>query len=183
MAYSVTRIALGIGVLVLLVSLASNDRRSVGFTLRVMPSWSFWPKWTLFLGALVVTGSLAISAGLWIFGTAPTLQSEFQSEQQLLDFLWRGCLWAPIEEELLYRGALCAPFAALIGRRWTVAVGGIAFAVLHYAYGNLAVNHVFAGFVMSWAYLRSGSLLIPILLHAIGNLAVWCLHAALFYWV
>ncbi len=182
MAYSIPRIGLGVAVLIFMASLAGNDRGSVGFTLHARPSWSFWPKWTMFLGGIVLAGSLVVSAGLWMFDSLPTLQGEFHSKEQILNSLWQGCLWAPVEEELLYRGALCVPLAALIGRRWTVFVGGLTFAALHYVYGNLGVNHVFAGFVMSWAYLRSGSLLVPILLHSLGNLLVWFLHVGLFYW-
>ncbi|MCP5022914.1 MAG: CPBP family intramembrane metalloprotease, partial [bacterium] len=178
-AYSIPRIGLGVAVLIFMASLAGNDRCSVGFTLRARPSWSFWPKCTMFLGGFVLAGSLMVSAGLWMFDALPPLQSDFHSKDQIVNFLWQGCLWAPIEEELLYRGALCVPLAALIGRRWTVLVAGLTFAALHYVYGNLGVNHVFAGFVMGWAYLRSGSLLVPILLHSLGNLSVWFLHVGL----
>ncbi len=181
-AYSIPRIGLGVAVLIFMASLAGNDRGSVGFTLRARPSWSFWPKCTMFLGGFVLVGSLVVSAGLWMFDALPPLQSEFHSKDQIVNFLWQGCLWAPVEEELLYRGALCVPLAALIGRRWTVLVAGLTFAALHYAYGNLGANHVFAGFVMGWAYLRSGSLLVPILLHSLGNLLIWFLNVGLFYW-
>ena len=181
-AFSIPRVALGVAVLVFFTTLATDGNRSAGLRWRALPSWSYWPKWTVTLGTVVLAGSLIVSAFLWMFGSLPQIESQFATEQQMVRFLWQACLRAPIEEELLYRVALCAPLAALLGTRWTVLVGGIAFAGLHLGYGNLAPNHVFAGFVMTWAYLRSGNLLVPILLHSLGNFLVWLLHVALFYW-
>ncbi|MFT5058891.1 MAG: membrane protease YdiL (CAAX protease family) [Planctomycetota bacterium] len=181
-AFSVPRLGLGLALLVFFSTLTKGGRNSVGLTRQVQPSVSFWPKWTLILGGLVLAGSLIVGAVLWMLGDSPSLQSQFASQDQMLRNLWQACLWAPIEEELLYRVALCAPLAALVGTRWTVLIGGLTFAALHWSYGNLGPNHVFAGFVMTWAYLRSGNIGVPILLHSLGNLAVWLLNVALFYW-
>ncbi|MEZ6018625.1 MAG: CPBP family intramembrane glutamic endopeptidase [Planctomycetota bacterium] len=49
---------------------------------------------------------------------------------------------------------------------------GLAFVALHWRYGNLAANHFAAGLALTWAYLRSGSIWVPVLLHFAGNLAV-----------
>lgn len=180
--YSLPRLGLGFAMLLFLVSQAGGNRQSVGLSRKIDPSLSYWPKCILILGGLIIAGSLAVIAGLWAFGTPPQLYSQFTSSDQIPEFLWRGCLWAPIEEEMLYRVALCVPLVPLVGKRWTILIGGLTFAALHWSYGNLAPNHAFAGFALTWAYLRSGNLFVPIALHALGNLAVCALHAGLFYW-
>jgi membrane protease YdiL (CAAX protease family) len=68
-----------------------------------------------------------------------------------------------------------------VGSTVTILLSGVLFALLHAAYGNLAPDNTIAGFVLAWAYLRSSSLLVPIVLHALGNLCVFGIHVALFY--
>lgn len=38
------------------------------------------------------------------------------------------------------------------------------------------------GFILSWAFLKSGTLIIPISLHALGNLCVFLGNVGYFYW-
>ena len=151
----------------------------MGFRIQAEPRWSYWPRTGVRLGLAVLGASLVVALGLWLVGSLPPLRSGFANAGEALPFLWQGCLWAPIEEELLYRAALCAPLAVWLGPRITVLLGGLAFAVLHLAYGNLGPNHLFAGFVLTWAYLRSGNLLVPIALHAAGNVLVLLLNLIL----
>jgi membrane protease YdiL (CAAX protease family) len=47
------------------------------------------------------------------------------------------------------------------------------FALLHHRYGNLSPENALAGLLLGWAYLRSGSLALPILLHSVGNALVF----------
>ncbi len=180
-AFSVQRLGLGLAVVIFLATLPKDGRNSAGLRLDARPSWRFWPRWICILGGIVLAGSMALCGVLWWSDSLPELDRTFTSESEMLRSLWLGCLWAPIEEEMLYRVALCAPLAAWLGPRITILIGGLTFACLHYAYGNLGPNHLFAGLVMTWAYLRSGTILLPILLHSLGNLAVWLMQVALFY--
>ena len=84
----------------------------------------------------------------------------------------RMCVFAPLLEEAIYRVALCVPLAATVGAGWAVAASGAAFGLLHAVYGNPSPENVLGGFFLAWAYLRSGSACVPVLLHAAGNLLV-----------
>ena len=86
--------------------------------------------------------------------------------------MWRACVLAPLSEEPIYRIAVCAPLVTLIGRWPTIVVSCILFALIHARYGGLAPDNALAGLLLGWAYLRSGSILVPIALHAIGNALV-----------
>ena len=110
--------------------------------------------------------------------------SEQAPDQFLLDDLTRGGLstllafiaavvLAPIAEELLFRGLL---FTALLRRRSVhvaALVSSIVFAVVHVevaASQPLAlIGLTFVGVVLAIAHERTGSLLVPVVIHATHN--------------
>lgn len=82
---------------------------------------------------------------------------------------------APVIEELLFRGVLFAGLA----KRWPIwlaaVVSSSAFAVLH-GQVNVGIYTFILGCLLSWLYVRSGSLFPGILVHFINNLvAFWLL--------
>ncbi len=82
---------------------------------------------------------------------------------------------APIIEELLFRGVLFAGLA----KRWPVwlaaVVSSLAFAVLH-GQVNVGIYTFVLGCLLSWLYVRSGSVYPGILVHFLNNLvAFWLL--------
>jgi membrane protease YdiL (CAAX protease family) len=107
----------------------------------------------------------------------------FRSEEQIWSHGLHMLVHGPLYEELLYRVALCVPLVALVGPRWTILASGLVFAALHVRYGNPAADNCIAGFVLGWAYLRSSCLLVPLLLHALGNLCAFLVHVAIFYYL
>jgi uncharacterized protein len=48
----------------------------------------------------------------------------------------------------------------------------VVFALLHVAYGNPGIDNTIGGFILTWAFLKSETILVPIVLHGLGNLAV-----------
>ena len=44
--------------------------------------------------------------------------------------------------------------------------------MLHFFYGNPGLDNFVGGYVFAWAYVRSGSLYVPMTLHALGNACV-----------
>jgi membrane protease YdiL (CAAX protease family) len=69
-------------------------------------------------------------------------------------------------------------------RPWTaVTVSGLAFAALHIVHGNPSPENLVGGFFLAWAYLKSGSIYIPILLHSLGNFVAWAGQVAAWYWL
>lgn len=89
-------------------------------------------------------------------------------------------LIAPILEEGVYRILLCTALATKFRHRTVVAISGTLFALLHLLYGNLAPTNLLAGYLLSWAYLMSGSLWIPIVWHAVGNMVILSVGMILF---
>jgi membrane protease YdiL (CAAX protease family) len=96
---------------------------------------------------------------------------------------FRMCVFAPLLEEAIYRVALCVPLAAVAGPKWAIVVSGTAFGFLHAFYGNLSPENALGGFFLAWAYLRSGSVCVPVTLHAAGNLLILAGQVGVWYWL
>lgn len=132
--------------------------------------WRPWIRLSVFLGVIAI-GCVSVLAGIWmasgwrlpVYSVAPT---------DVVPAFLRMCVFAPLLEETIYRLALCVPLVPLIGARWTIAISGVVFGLLHVVGGNPSPENLLGGFILAWAYLRSGSLCVPIALHAAGNLLV-----------
>jgi membrane protease YdiL (CAAX protease family) len=61
-------------------------------------------------------------------------------------------------------------------------LSGITFGMLHILNGNAAADNMVAGFFLGWAFLKSGSIVVPIVLHSLGNLCVLASWVATWYW-
>jgi uncharacterized protein len=90
----------------------------------------------------------------------------------------QACLMAPLVEEVIYRFAICVPATAILGPTGAILLSGAVFAGLHFVYGNPGPDNFVAGYILAWAYLKSGSIVVPIALHALGNSFTVALHAA-----
>ena len=77
-------------------------------------------------------------------------------------------VYAPVVEELVFRGFLLQRWGAKWGLRWGLIASSVLFGVLHI---NNPVGLTLFGFVMGLLYLRSRSLWIPIICHSFNNLA------------
>ncbi len=84
-----------------------------------------------------------------------------------------GGLIGPVAEEMFFRGILYGFF-----RRWgipiAVVVSTLIFVLFHPVQG-MAVTQVVGGIVFAVAYEIEGSLLVPITIHALGNMAIFAL--------
>ncbi len=90
--------------------------------------------------------------------------------------LWIGTvLIAPVAEEIFFRGMVQNCLANLLGRRWAaVLITGTVFGAIHAGGGDSPQPHVVPalaalGVLLGLLYVRSGSLLAPIVLHALFN--------------
>lgn len=172
--------ALAIICLVGLFWLSGGDLASLGFQ-GPSGGWMKWVRWSVLLGAVIAV-SLAAAAGLWavlgwrwpVHATAPT-----QAGTAFLSM----CVFAPLLEESIYRVALCVSLVAAVGPWKAIVTSGLAFALLHVVYGNPSPENLLGGFLLAWAYIRSESVLIPVLLHAGGNLLVLIWQIGAWYWL
>jgi CAAX protease family protein len=78
---------------------------------------------------------------------------------------------------------LCTGAVPSLKPRWTILVSGLAFGALHVLYGNPGPDNLIAGFFLGWAYLKSGSVLVPMILHSLGNLIALSAHLGAWYWL
>ncbi len=77
---------------------------------------------------------------------------------------------APIVEELIFRGVLFRAIAQASSSFWPAAfISGLAFGLIHYSVPHTILPLVVFGVVLAYAYARSGSLTLVILIHAVFN--------------
>jgi len=157
---------------------------TVGLGLRLAPiqGWKYWFTAAVILGAIVALTCLsawlcALVLGIHIF--VPQIDPSYPPVRAwLVDAL----LLAPVLEEFVYRFALCVPIVGRVGPLWTIVLSGTMFAFAHWVIGNPGPDNFVAGFVLAWAFLKSGTLLVPIILHFAGNLCVFAFGVLMFYW-
>ncbi|MHC4601129.1 MAG: lysostaphin resistance A-like protein [Planctomycetota bacterium] len=125
-----------------------------------------------------ITGLLLVlGAGVYLllrsFEAAPALPPPSDAKG---DALFKNGLLTlvayPIVEEWIYRGVLYPPLEHRIGRVGAILLSGLVFQALHLSYGVPWPHYFVGGMILAWAFARSGSLLYPILLHAMWNLFV-----------
>ena len=178
-----------LGICLLFGKLTNWDWDSLGLRPRAIMDMNFgyWIKATLVLGGIVLGACAVAAAGAALavqFGwmkSFPEFTSMFHDSSDFWRILFPACIRAPLTEEAVYRFAICVPLVALVGRKWTIVASGLVFALLHSLYGHLAPTNAVAGFILAWAFLRSRSLAVPVVLHSLGNLCVALLNLALLY--
>jgi membrane protease YdiL (CAAX protease family) len=86
-----------------------------------------------------------------------------------------SCLVSPVYEEILFRMMLCPLAVALAGSWGGIAITGVLFWYSHYVAGVGAPMHLLGGFAFAWFFVKSETIVLPIVLHSLGNLflLVW----------
>ncbi len=141
------------------------------------------------LGCVIMPASLAL-CHLVYFGTvelidvvAPNYQffdhtvvDAIRNGKTMLWMAWIGtAVMAPISEELFFRGIIQTCLGNCLKSRWlTVALSAMIFGVIHAGGGDSPQPHVvpaltILGVVLGMLYMRTGSLVAPIVLHALFN--------------
>lgn len=125
--------------------------------------------------AVLVLTTLALSLSLAIFGPPPELQTALQiivGDESIGTFgliVLAAVVISPVMEEILFRGFLYRNLRDTMGRGPAVLVSGLVFAVIHLD-PPLIVPLTAMGASLALLYEWSGSLLVPILAHALWNL-------------
>lgn len=86
--------------------------------------------------------------------------------------LWLGAaVIAPIAEELFFRGILQTFLVGLFQRRWAaIGLTSVTFGMIHLQQVHAIPALVLLGILIGYAYERTGSLLPPVVIHALFNL-------------
>lgn len=163
------RWALALFSFALLVQLTQGNHPSYGL-ISPEGGWIRWLRITFFLSLIAGICVAAGLLGMWLSGIQPTVY-KVAPDQRFTSFL-RMCLFAPLLEETIYRVVLCIGLAATFGPTSAILASGTLFGLLHVVYGNPSPENLLGGLFLAWAYLRSGSLYLPLLIHSGGNFLV-----------
>ncbi len=79
-----------------------------------------------------------------------------------------ACLFAPITEEIIFRGMLYTLFKRRIGVFWACVGNSVLFSLIHYNILSCVVLFVFSC-SLTYIYEKESSLLIPIISHSVFN--------------
>jgi uncharacterized protein len=160
--------------------LARGDRVSLGLVLTPVQGWWYWVRATLLIGLVMgcLLGALCgVSAIVGWSWPIPQVRPQEANEA-----LWRMCVRAPVREEAIYRLVLCVPLAVLLRPWGAVVVSWVLFAAVHWIGGNPGPDNQLAGCFLAWAYLKSGTILVPVGLHSLGNLIAVSAHVLAYQW-
>jgi len=106
--------------------------------------------------------------GDWMANYEKVVESAFTSEAGVGWLILGVCVLVPIAEELLFRGIIQAELSAAMHPWLAVLLQALLFSLFHMQ----AVQSMYVfipGFAMGAAYLASGSILVPILMHMLFN--------------
>ena len=96
------------------------------------------------------------------------------SKSSVVLFLFIGGVLSPITEEIVFRGVLYGYI-----RRWGMlaAIMGstVLFVLAHSIQGAFPLTQIVGGLVFAVAYEREHNLIVPIVIHILGNLAIFTL--------
>lgn len=141
---------------------------------RIIPGLKKGLVWSAGFGivvffAFVVLSVAGVNALILMQARLPTRLG------QIILFFFIGGMLAPIAEEIFFRGILYGFF-----RRWgvllAVALSTLLFVVAHpMSHQGVFIPQVVGGIVFAVAYEVEGSLLVPITIHVLGNMAIFTL--------
>ena len=152
----------------LYVWLSAADPGTLGLRLHPRQGYAYWVRMTALIGGGM--GVLLILVfGTWYLLVGPPPVYRTAPEDFYRVFV-HACVGAPLVEEATYRLVLCVPLVRLLGPWGGIAASGALFAALHVVYGNPSPENLLGGFVLAWAFVKSGSLVVPLLWHSLGNL-------------
>ena len=160
-----------------------HDGTAFGFRFTPIQGWVYWIRMTAWLG--LIMGTILSVFAVIVFGILrcplPESGHYVTHESQVLPLFVGMCVTAPLLEEAIYRLTLCPPVSVVLGPKAAIATSGIVFAGLHVLYGNPSPDNMIAGFILGWAFVKSGTIMVPIVLHSLGNLCVLAYYTAYFY--
>ena len=164
---------LEIALLTAVVTWANRGLASIGISAAtLLPGFRRGIVWSAGFGAAAGVGFLI----LYLFSIRPLdligIKLPEQPQNIILLFIIGGVI-APVAEEIFFRGIL---FGYL--RRWgafaAVAVSTFVFVALHPAQG-ISITQLVGGVVFAVAYEIEGNLMVPIVIHVLGNSAIFAI--------
>ncbi len=166
------------------MALCRRDAASFGFRLSPLQGWAYWARATILIGLAMLV--LVVAAWCVVVGLLgypiPAKYFYISHSSQIWPVLVMLCFDAPLAEEADFRLSLCVAVTAWLGPRAAIVTSGVLFGLVHVLAGRAGPDNLVAGFILAWAYLKSGTLVVPIALHSLGNLCAFAYQVAHFYW-
>ena len=110
----------------------------------------------------------------YVFEPHPTIEALHDPAQPIgvVVMFWVGALvLAPVLEELFFRGLIQTYLGGILRSRWAaIGIASVAFGFVHSFQPQAVLALILLAFLMGYAYERSGSLVVPIAIHAMFNL-------------
>lgn len=124
--------------------------------------------WSLAFGAAV----LIIAEALWLWGINPLrlMRSKMPEKlPELIVFYCVGGLIAPVAEEIFFRGIVYGFF-----RQWGIPAALLLSTLLFFtAHPKANLSQLVGGILFAIAYEKEKKLMTPIVIHALGNIAIF----------
>lgn len=152
-------------------SIARADHKSIGFRLPTKTEWGRWSEFASVCAialVIVVLFFRVLRNRGWFEVATPDVAPEL--------FVLNALIVAPLLEEMLFRALLCSVLRGFLGNWATILIGGAVFAGAHFIYGTASLENFLAGYLLCYVFLRSSSLLVPVLMHSGGNAIMLILH-------
>ncbi|MBN2539723.1 MAG: CPBP family intramembrane metalloprotease [Deltaproteobacteria bacterium] len=164
----------GVVLIVLIVLVWGRGLSSIGLSPpHIMLGVKKGLIWSAILGAV----TLLVFVALYVAGVDPLacIHADLPSERKdILLFFVVGAIVAPMAEEVFFRGVLYGFF-----RRWgvfvAVVISTLLFVIVHPIGSGIPWPQIFGGILFAVAYETAGSLAAPVIIHILGNLAIFTL--------
>ncbi len=162
---------------VMVVGLCLTDGNCNAFGLQRSPvqGWLHWCRLVLIFGGIIVVLSAIYVFIAWTSDWSVSVPKA-APEDVIRQVFW-FCVYAPIVEEAGFRILLTIALLPWFGARGTIITSGVLFAAVHVLRGNAGPDNIVAGFLLEWAYLKSGTVLVPVAMHTGGNALALASHA------
>lgn len=167
----------------LLVWTGRIERRDAGLTLGEPRVTLFWIAAPVAVVVLLVATVVALlfayafttqAPWLGVFSQPRALLQRYASPRHLWLTIWDSLVFAPLVEDMLYRGMLAPALERLGGARLALVGSGFAWAGLHLIYQQPVWwmgFYFFCGVFGAWVILKTRSLVAVMALHVLTNLA------------
>lgn len=135
-------------------------------------------KQPLFIALVLLFAWIGIGHCLsnWLDKTPIAFMAELVSEQSFYALLILVVIIAPIYEELLFRGLIFGLISQAVFKNkqtqdfWAIMISSVLFTLVHLQYDWFGLGLIFVlAVLLGWVRYRSGSIIIPIILHSVNN--------------
>jgi membrane protease YdiL (CAAX protease family) len=145
---------------------------ALGFRWVPRQGWFFWIWVSAALGVIEL-----LLLFIWQTSSGNSL---VRPEALTWPRFFSGCVTAPVHEEILYRMILCSVAISLAGSWGGIAISGVIFWFAHYVAGADSPDNLMGGFMLAWFFVKSETIILPIVLHSLSNLFLLIFAAILF---